>query len=100
MLDIESGRVGLGKFIESISDWVIKILELADAAEFQFIPAPQGNGQGAGRSLKKSNSPTPKMVAFARTLAKQKGLKRLPNGVASDFQVCREFLDKHAVRKN
>ena len=100
MLDIESGRVGLGKFVESISDWVTKILELADGAEFQSIPAPHGKKQGAGRSLKKSNPPTPKMVAFARTLAKQKGLKRLPKGVASDFQTCREFLDKHAVRKN
>jgi DNA topoisomerase-3 len=41
--------------------------------------------------------PTARMVAFAERLAKDKKAK-LPAGYAKDFDICRRFLDQHAVR--
>ena len=39
--------------------------------------------------------PTPKMVAFARKLAEQKGIKKLPAGVLSDGAACRKFIEEN-----
>jgi len=44
-----------------------------------------------------SAPPTPKMVAFAQRLAKDKDAK-LPSGYDRDFEICRKFLDQHAGR--
>jgi DNA topoisomerase-3 len=37
------------------------------------------------------------MLAFATSLATRKGIE-VPGEVKSDFDACREFLDKHAAR--
>jgi DNA topoisomerase-3 len=39
--------------------------------------------------------PTEKMISFARSLARAQKVD-LPEGVDTDFQVCRGFLDAHA----
>jgi DNA topoisomerase III len=44
-----------------------------------------------------SAPPTPKMIAFAERVAKDKNAK-LPKGYDRDFQLCRQFLDQHASR--
>ncbi|MEE2959234.1 MAG: DNA topoisomerase III [Myxococcota bacterium] len=95
MLDIEKGRAPLSGFIEGIGAWVSKTLELVDQAEFKILAAQPSVIDSQKKNTSRNNKPTTKMVAYAKRLAKQKGLKRLPNGVASDFQVCRLFLDKH-----
>jgi DNA topoisomerase-3 len=40
-------------------------------------------------------APTPKMVAFAQSLARGKNVT-LPEGYERDFKACRRFLDEHA----
>lgn len=54
---------------------------------------PRANGRGKPDM----SAPTAKMVAFARGLAKRKGL-RLPAGFQTDSAVCRAFLDEHSGR--
>jgi DNA topoisomerase-3 len=39
--------------------------------------------------------PTEKMISFARSLARAQKVD-LPEGVETDYQVCRDFLDAHA----
>lgn len=51
--------------------------------------------QVPSRAPSGGRAPTPKMLAFARSLAKQKNLK-LPPGCEREFGVCRQFLDQHA----
>ena len=97
MREIESGRVKVDKFIETMAEWTGKILTLVDQAEFS--PTTSVSGKPATSTLRKKNPPTKKMLAFARKLAKQNGIKRLPNGAASDFQTCRDFLDAQLKKK-
>src|ERR1700731_2425000 len=40
-------------------------------------------------------APTPKMVAYAQSLARGKKVT-LPEGYERDFKACRRFLDEHA----
>jgi DNA topoisomerase III len=40
-------------------------------------------------------APTPKMVAFAQSLARRKNVT-LPEGYERNFKACRRFLDEHA----
>lgn len=44
-----------------------------------------------------TSPPTPKMIAFAERLARDKGAK-LPRGYDKDFAICRTFLDQQAGR--
>jgi hypothetical protein len=42
-----------------------------------------------------ARTPTTKMISFARSLARARKVS-LPEGVETDYQVCRSFLDAHA----
>lgn len=56
--------------------------------------AARANGRTAGTTdAASARPPTPKMVAFAERLAKDKNA-RPPAGYKDDFDVCRRFLDK------
>ena len=57
--------------------------------------ATEAEAQAPSLSSSGGRAPTPKMLAFARSLAKQKSMK-LPPGCAHDFGVCRQFLDQNA----
>ena len=94
MREIEAGKSGLAPFLKGVTQWLEELVKHSDAVQFETRPQsrngrPQGKGGGRG----KTNPPTPKMVQFARTLAKRNGLKRLPNGVAKTFDACRAFID-------
>jgi len=58
---------------------------------------PTTPNQGAPTPRAPSSPPTPRMVAFAERLAKEKKVG-LPAGYAKDFEICRRFLDDHVGR--
>ncbi|RED52204.1 DNA topoisomerase [Aestuariispira insulae] len=51
-------------------------------------------GVKAPKDKMKGGKPTEKMLATAKSVAERKGLK-LPKGIGSNFDTCREFLDEH-----
>jgi DNA topoisomerase-3 len=59
--------------------------------------APPSYRDSREAPARSSAPPTPKMVAFAQRLAKDKDAK-LPSGYDRDFEICRKFLDQHAGR--
>lgn len=58
----------------------------------EAAPAPAASPQAASRRRK---APTMPMLAFARSLALQKGVP-FPAECSTDFNACRKFLDQHA----
>lgn len=46
-------------------------------------------------STGRSGKPTPRMISYAQSLARMKGIV-LPSDCHQDFQACRRFLDEHA----
>ena len=93
MRDIEAGKATLDAFLKGIHRWVGQLVTESDKAT--FAPPPPGSKTRFSKGNKK-HPPTKKMIQFAKTLATRKGLKRLPRGVASDFDTCRAFLDANA----
>ena len=57
-------------------------------ASEQAVPVPQASSSTA-------RMPTEKMISFARSLARARKIG-LPEGLETDYQVCRSFLDAHA----
>jgi len=62
----------------------------AGTASEQAVPVPQASSCTA-------RMPTEKMISFARSLARARKIG-LPEGLETDYQVCRSFLDAHASR--
>lgn len=48
---------------------------------------------------RKASKPTEKMVAYANAIAKRMGIS-LPSEVATDFEACKEFIDRNKDTKN
>jgi DNA topoisomerase III len=51
--------------------------------------------RGSKKQEPSPKAPTPKMVAYAESLARGKNVT-LPEGYERDFKACRRFLDEHA----
>jgi DNA topoisomerase-3 len=60
----------------------------------QAAPAPAIHASDE-EDKPRSAAPTPKMVAYAQSLARGKNVP-LPEGYERDFKACRGFLDEHA----
>ena len=60
----------------------------AGGASQESVPARRAASSSA-------RVPTEKMISFARSLARARKVD-LPEGVETDYQVCRDFLDAHA----
>jgi DNA topoisomerase-3 len=64
----------------------------ADIGSEQTVPVRQAASSTA-------RLPTEKMISFARSLARAQKLG-LPDGLETDYQVCRSFLDAHAPARS
>jgi DNA topoisomerase-3 len=64
----------------------------ADSGSEQTVPVRQAASSTA-------RLPTEKMISFARSLARAQKLG-LPDGLETDYQVCRSFLDAHAPARS
>lgn len=53
----------------------------------------QDRGSREGRTPRESSGPSEKQLAFARTLAGERN-EPLPEGIADDWRVCRDFIDR------
>lgn len=61
----------------------------------QYIAPSSNTPPNAPTNAPRRKEPTERMAAFARSLAERKGLD-LPAACLSDFDQCRQFLDRHA----
>ncbi len=59
-------------------------------------PRPEGAREPAPAGGTAARAPSPAMLRYAASLARQKNLPGLPPEVETDFSACRRFLDAHA----
>lgn len=76
------------------------VLDAICGAAERVIERLKANGEaGVDEALKRSEAPpSTAMKQYAKRLAQAKGLK-LPKGYATNADVCREFLDEHAPKR-
>jgi DNA topoisomerase III len=93
--DVVVGKQEMIGAIDAVCDVAPRIIgKLKDGASAGGPPllgAAVGNGPG-------TFPPTPAMMRFADSLARQKGIK-LPPGYKTSISICRKFLNKHAPKK-
>jgi DNA topoisomerase-3 len=92
--DVLVGKQEMMSAIDAVSEVAERIIGKLDGAA---TVSPRLHGT-ARHSDTKVRAPTPAMKRFAKSLAKQKGIKP-PSGYTTSIAVCRTFLDEHAPKK-
>jgi DNA topoisomerase-3 len=93
--DLVVGKQDIISAIDAVCDVAKRIIR-------KFKQGTNGDGPPLIKPSRTQNAgglpPTAKMISFANSLAKQKGIKQ-PPGYTKLSSVCRRFLDTYAPKK-
>ncbi|MDX8377621.1 MAG: DNA topoisomerase 3 [Mariprofundales bacterium] len=90
---IVAGRQTEQRFVKGIAIQVGKLIPAMATAAARKPRTPRSNN-----GKPRNNKPTPKMLEYAKSIAKGKNV-RLPRAASTSFDICKKFLDTHRGKK-